>query len=226
LNNLGVQQATGDVIALLNNDLEMINENWLREMLRYALRPEIGVVGARLYYANETLQHAGVIVGLGGLAGHGFKFLLRNAPGYYWKPVLTQNYSAVTGACLVLRREVFEAVDGLEEQLRVAFNDVDLCLKIGALGYRIVYVPEAELYHLESASRGSDTTVTKYLRLRQELTWMQKRWSAQLQHDPCYNPNLTIEYEDFSLAFPPRWWGDQRWQLPTIDTSETLMSPH
>jgi GT2 family glycosyltransferase len=202
LNNIGVSQATGEIIGLLNNDLEMIHSQWLIEMVSHALRPEIGAVGAKLYYANDTIQHAGVIVGLGGMAGHGLKFLARQAPGYQWKPFLIQNYSAVTAACLVMRKAIFTAVGGLNEKhLKVAFNDVDLCLKIRAHGYRILWTPYAELYHLESVSRGNDNTLKKYLRLRHELNYMKRRWGKTLLNDPYYNPNLTLEYEDFSLAW-------------------------
>ncbi len=203
LNNIGVSHAAGEVIGLLNNDLEVIHSDWLTEMVSHALRPEIGAVGAKLYYANDTIQHAGVIVGLGGMAGHGFKYLAREAPGYHFRPCLIQNYSAVTAACLVMRRRVFQEVGGLEEKhLKVAFNDVDLCLRLRERGYRIVWTPYAELYHLESASRGVDNTVKKYFRLRHELNYMRKRWGKVLAGDPYYSPNLTMEYEDFSLA----WW--------------------
>jgi GT2 family glycosyltransferase len=201
LNNIGVSQASGEVIGLLNNDLEVIHPDWLTEMVSQAMRPDIGAVGAKLYYANDTIQHAGVIVGLGGMAGHGFKYLAREAPGYHFRPWLIQNYSAVTAACLVMRRGIFQEVGGLEEKhLKVAFNDVDLCLRLRERGYRIVWTPYAELYHLESASRGLDNTVKKYFRLRHELNYMKKRWGEVLLADPYYNPNLTREYEDFSLA--------------------------
>ncbi|AUI68997.1 glycosyltransferase family 2 protein [Beggiatoa leptomitoformis] len=205
LNNLGVQQAKGEMIALLNNDLAMIHPDWLREMVSHAYRTEVGAVGAKLYYINNTLQHAGVVVGLGGMAGHAFKHVSRQAQGYHWKPFLIQNYTAVTAACLVMRRAVFLEIGGLDaKHLSVAFNDVDLCLRLGEAGYRIVWTPYAELYHLESASRGLDTTPRKYWRLRSELNYMQKRWGNLLANDPCYNPNLTVQYEDFSLAYPPR----------------------
>jgi len=205
LNNIGVSHANGEVIGLINNDLEVINSGWLTEMVSHALRSEIGAVGAKLYYANDTIQHAGVIVGLGGMAGHNFKFLAREAPGYHWRPFLIQNYSAVTAACLIMQRKIFNEVGGLNEKhLKVAFNDVDLCLRIGKSGYRILWTPYAELYHLESASRGSDNTLKKYLRLRHELNYMQSKWKETLANDPYYNPNLTIEYEDFALAYPPR----------------------
>ncbi len=205
LNNIGVSHANGEIIGLINNDLEIISPEWLTEMISHALRPEIGAVGAKLYYANETIQHAGVTIGLGGMAGHHFKFLARETPGYHWKPFLIQNYSVVTGACLIMRRKIFKDVGGLNEKhLKVAFNDVDLCLRLRERGYQIVWTPYAELYHLESASRGVDNTLKKYLRLRHELNYMKKRWNDTLLNDPYYNPNLTIEYEDFSLAYPPR----------------------
>jgi len=200
LNNLGVSRAQGDIICLLNNDLEVITPDWLTEMVSHALRPEIGAVGAKLYYANDTLQHAGVIIGLGGMAGHGFRYLAKESSGYQWKPFLIQNYSAVTGACLVMRRPVFLEIGGLNERhLKVAFNDVDLCLRLRKRGYRIVWTPYAELYHLESASRGLDNTFKKFVRLQRELKYMRSRWGPTLKHDPYYNPNLTLEYEDFAL---------------------------
>ena len=205
LNNLGVSYAQGEIIGLINNDLKVITSGWLTEMVSQALRPEIGAVGAKLYYSNDTIQHAGVIVGLAGMAGHGFKHLLKNTAGYQWRPFLVQNYSTVTAACLVMRRQIFEQFGGLNEKhLKVAYNDVDLCLRIREQGYRIVWTPYAELYHLESASRGTDDNLKKHLRLRHELNYMQSHWRKQLSNDPYYNPNLTNEYEDFSLAYPPR----------------------
>lgn len=205
LNNFGVAQAKGEIICLLNNDLRVIHPDWLKEMLSHAARPEIGAVGAKLYYPDNTLQHAGVIAGLGGAAGHLLKGALRQAPAYQWKPFLTQNYSAVTSACLVMRRAVFQESGGFNEKhLPVAFNDVDLCLRLRQRGYRILWTPYAELYHLESASRGSDNTLKKYLRLRRELKYLRKQWAEVLENDPYYNPNLTLQYEDFSLAYPPR----------------------
>jgi GT2 family glycosyltransferase len=205
LNNLGIAQSRGEIIGLINNDLAVIHGAWLSEMVSHALRPEIGAVGAKLFYPNETLQHAGVIVGLGGMAGHGFKHLPKAFAGDHWRPHLTQNYTAVTGACLLMRREIFEEVGGLNaKDLKVAFNDVDLCLKIRQHGYRIVWTPHAQLYHFESISRGSDNTPRKYLRLRHELNYMADTWGKKLARDPYYNPNLTLQYEDFSLAYPPR----------------------
>ena len=202
LNNCGVCVSTGEVVALLNNDLAMIHPDWLSEMVSHALRPEVGAVGAKLYYPDDSLQHAGVVVGLGGMAGHAFKHVPKRLAGYQWRPFATQNYSAVTAACLVMRRAVFNEVGGLDEKnLPVAFNDVDLCLKIGKAGYRIVWTPYAELYHRESASRGADTSPRKFFRLQRELRYMRQRWGDVIAHDPCYNPNLTVQYEDFSLSW-------------------------
>ncbi len=204
LNNLGAKQAQGELLALLNNDLKMQHKDWLQEMVSHALRHDIGAVGAKLYYAGDTLQHAGVVTGLGGLAGHGFKHVLREAPAYQWRPFVTQNIGAVTAACLVLRKSVFAEIGGFDEKLKVAFNDVDLCLRLRQAGYRILWTPHAELYHLESASRGADDTAKKYRQLQKEIAFMRKRWGDFLQIDPYYSPNLTIQYEDYSLAWPPR----------------------
>lgn len=205
LNNIGATHATGEILALLNNDLKMIHSDWLEEMVAHALRPDVGAVGAKLYYADDTIQHAGVTTGLGGVAGHSFKFTPRHLTGDHKKLYATHNVSVVTGACLVLRRTVFEELGGLNEKdLKVAFNDVDLCLRIRQQGYLIVWTPHAELYHLESVSRGVDNTPQKFLRLRHEINYIREQWGNVLADDPYYNPNLTISYEDHSLAYPPR----------------------
>ncbi|MEM7020305.1 MAG: glycosyltransferase [Pseudomonadota bacterium] len=158
-------------------------------------------MGAKLYYPDDTLQHAGVVIGLGGLADHPFRHLPRQLPGYQWLPFLTQDLSAVTGACMVMRREVFEAVNGFDEKnLTVAFNDIDLCLRIREQGYRILWTPHAELYHHESISRGADNTPTKYFRLQREIAYMQKRWQHVIKCDPYYNPNLSLDFDDYALS--------------------------
>jgi O-antigen biosynthesis protein len=203
INNLAAAHAQGELLAFLNNDLRIIQADWLQEMASQALRPEIGAVGAKLYYADDTVQHAGVVTGLGGLAGHPFKRIMRQAPGYQWRLCLSHNVAAVTAACLVLRREVFTQAGGFDEYLRVAFNDVDLCLRIRRCGYRILWTPYAELYHFESASRGMDDTPGKYWQLQKEITYMRQRWGAFLDKDPYYNRNLTLQYEDYGLAWPP-----------------------
>ena len=205
INNLGVRESRGELVALLNNDLEVIAPGWLDEMAAQALRPEIGCVGAMLYYPNDTIQHAGVIVGVGGVAGHAFLSFPRGAEGQFNRARLVQNYSAVTAACLVVRKAVFEQVGGLDEvDLAVAFNDVDFCLKVREAGYLNLWTPFAEFYHHESASRGSDDTPEKAERFSREVELMLLRWGPLLQGDPAYNPNLTLELNDFTLASPPR----------------------
>ncbi len=205
INNMAVNDSRGELIGFLNNDIEVINDDWLTEMVSHALRPGIGAVGARLWYKNDTLQHGGVILGINGVANHAHKGLAKGDSGYFGRAALIQNFSAVTAACLVMRRDCFTAVGGFnEEQLAVAFNDVDLCLKLVKSGLRIVWTPYAELYHYESASRGYDNTLEKIRRSQQEIVYMQEKWRKWLSSDPCYNPNLTLETEDFSLAWPPR----------------------
>jgi GT2 family glycosyltransferase len=205
INNFAVAEAQHDIIGLINNDIEVIDAHWLREMVSHAIRPEVGAVGAKLYYPNDRIQHAGTIVGLGGAAGHAFRHFKRADPGYCGRLMLTQNLSAVTAACMLLRKEIFCEVGGFDEvNLAIAFNDVDLCLRIRECGYRIVWTPNAELYHWESVSRGSDLAPEKIERFRRENKYLAERWPAVIAHDPYYNPNLTLEREDFGLAFPPR----------------------
>jgi len=200
INNFGARQARGQLLGLVNNDIEPINPDWLSEMVSHACRPEIGCVGAKLYYPNDTLQHAGVILGIGGVAGHAHKYFSRNAPGYFTRLHLTHNLSAVTGACLLVRKAVFEEVGGLDEtHLKVAFNDVDLCLKVREAGYRNLWTPYAELYHHESVSRGADDNAAKRARANGEADYMRRTWGRALDTDPAYNPNLTLVHEDFSL---------------------------
>ena len=177
LNNRAVRAARGAIVGLLNNDLEVINGDWLDEMASQAARPGIGCVGAMLYYPNNTIQHAGVVLGVGGVAAHAFRDLERGSEGRFNRARLVQNYSAVTAACLVIRKAVYEEVGGLDEQeLAVAFNDIDFCLKVRAAGYRNLWTPFAELYHHESASRGADDTEEKRERFRRETETMLARW--------------------------------------------------
>lgn len=200
INNFGAREAKGEILGLVNNDIEPINPGWLDELVRQACRPEIGCVGAKLYYPNDTLQHGGVILGLGGVAGHSHKYFPREHPGYFYRLHLVQNLSAVTGACLLVRKAVFEEVGGLnEEHLTIAFNDVDLCLKVREAGYRNLWTPYAELYHHESVSRGADDNAVKRARANAEARYMRDTWGKQLDCDPAYNPNLTLVHEDFSL---------------------------
>lgn len=200
INNYGAREARGDIIGLVNNDIEPVNGEWLSEMVSQACRNDIGCVGAKLYYPNETIQHAGVILGLGSIAGHAHRFFQRHEDGFQGRLKATQNLSAVTAACLLLRRSVFEEVNGLnEEHLAVAYNDVDLCLKVREAGYRNLWTPYAELYHHESISRGADDTPKKRARWLSECEYMRTTWAEQLDNDPAYNPNLTLVHEDFSL---------------------------
>jgi GT2 family glycosyltransferase len=205
LNNGAVKLARGQLLALLNNDIEVISPDWLSEMVSHALRPGIGAVGARLWYRNDTLQHGGVILGIGGVAGHSHKHLPRGNPGYVGRANLVQSLSAVTGACLVIRKAIYEEVGGLNEKdLQVAFNDIDFCLRVRNGGYRNIWTPYAELYHHESATRGYDVTPEKQAIFVREMGYMKQRWGDQLLNDPAYSPNLTLENENFSYAWPPR----------------------
>lgn len=212
INNYAARHAAGSILAFLNNDLEAIQPDWLTEMVSQATRPQIGAVGALLHFPDDTVQHAGVILGIGGLngspsvAGHAFKDAPRGSEGQRNRLRLVQNFSAVTAACLVIRREIFEEVGGFDEtKLAVAFNDIDFCLRVLKAGYRNLWTPFAELYHHESASRGIEDSPDKLERFAAEIATMRGRWAAILDRDPAYNPNLTAEFEDFSLAVPPRF---------------------
>lgn len=205
INNFAVGKAKGSVIGLINNDIEVISPEWLTEMASWALQSGVGCVGAKLFYENEAIQHAGIILGIGGVAGHSHKYFDHHSPGYFSRLKIIQNISAVTAACLLVRREIYDEVGGLNEtDLKVAFNDVDFCLKVREAGYRNVWTPYAELYHLESVSRGAEDDPVKIARFLSEIAYMQRSWGAALVTDPFYSPSLTIEREDFSLAFPPR----------------------
>lgn len=201
INNFAVQHSAGSIVGLINNDIEVISPDWLTEMVSHAARPEIGCVGAKLYYSNGVIQHGGVVLGIGGVAGHAHKYFPQDADGYFSRLKVVQNFSAVTGAALLVRKQIFDAVGGLDEEgLSVAFNDVDLCLKVMSAGYRNLWTPFAELYHHESVSRGADDTPEKRERFRGECEVMQQRWGALLARDPHYNPNLSNQREDFSLG--------------------------
>jgi GT2 family glycosyltransferase len=207
INNFAVGRATGSLLCLLNNDIEVINRDWLKEMASHAVRAGIGAVGALLYYPDGRIQHAGVLVGVGptGVAGHAHFGLPRGEFGYFGRVALVQNLSAVTAACMVMPKAVFEEVGGFNEKdLAIAYNDVDLCLRIREAGYRIVWTPHAELYHHESASRGPDITdPNKIARFEEEASYVLTRWAHILNRDPYYNPNLGLDGA-FGPAFPPR----------------------
>lgn len=200
INNFGAQYANGEYILLLNNDVEVITPDWLEQMLMFAQREDVGAVGAMLYYPDDTIQHAGVIFGLGGVAGCSHKYYHRGDVGYMYRLTIAQNYSCVTAACHLMSRKVWDEINGLDEGFAVAFNDVDLCMRIRAAGYLVVWTPYAELYHYESKSRGLEDTPEKQRRFQSEIERFQKRWKKELAAgDPYYNPNLTLDREDFSL---------------------------
>jgi len=204
INNFAAGHVRGAVLAFLNNDVEVIAEDWLAEMVGHALRPEVGAVGAKLYYPDGRIQHAGVFLGLGKLAGHAYRGVLDPEPGPDARTFAVQNVSAVTAACMVLRAEVFHAVGSFDVNLPVAYGDVDLCLRLRQRGYRVVWTPHAVLSHRESATRGLDHSVAKVRRLRLEQRLMLERWGSALSADPAYNPNLTLAAPGFAPAFPPR----------------------
>lgn len=200
INNFAVEHAKGEYLLFLNNDTEMLGTDCIKELISVGTRPEVGAVGARLLYSDGVVQHAGVIIGLSGVAGHAFVGESGENPGYFARAVIAQNYSAVTAACMLVRKSVFDEVGGFEESLRVNFNDVDFCLKIREKGYLIVYTPAAELYHYESKSRGMEDTPEKLERFNQEIDFMMKKWKKLYDGgDPYYNPNLTLKIADFSL---------------------------
>lgn len=206
LNNVGVAHARGEILVLLNNDVSIIHRDWLYELVANVVRPNVGAVGARLLYPDDSLQHGGVVLGIGGappVAGHLCSGAARNDPGYLGHLALARNVSAVTAACLAIRREVYDEIGGLDESIAVAFNDVDLCLRLRALGYDIVWTSQSELYHHESASRGDDMTGPARQRLENEIALMRRRWGLRLDSDPFFNPNFDRWHGDYRLAFPP-----------------------
>ena len=199
INNYAVEKAEGDYLLFLNNDTEVISPDWIEAMVEQAQRESIGAVGTLLLYPDDTVQHAGVVLGIGGVAGHSHKNFPATVPGYISQLISTNNYSAVTAACLMCRRDVFEEVGGFETELAIAFNDVDFCLKLVSLGYRNIYLPHVVLYHYESKSRGYENTPAKQARFAKEVNYMKQTWYKLCNNDPCYNPHLTKVREDYSL---------------------------
>lgn len=200
INNFGIHHAVGEYLLCLNNDMEVISPDWMEELMSHCQREGTGIVGARLYYPDDTIQHAGIVVGIGGIAGSVFVGMKRSHTGYMHRESLQQELSAVTAACMMVKREAYEAAGGFEEKLAVAFNDVDFCLKVKEAGYQVVYDPYAELYHWESKTRGAEDTQEKARRFQREIEYMRCRWISILKEgDPCYNKNLSLKKWNYSL---------------------------
>jgi len=205
INNEAVKQTTSEILLFMNNDIEILHEGWMSEMVSQVVQRNVAAVGARLWYPNKTLQHAGVIVGLGGIAGHHFGNSPRGGMEYFARNVLAQNLSAVTAACMAVRRECFTEVGGFDEvNLPIQYNDVDLCLKLREAGYDIVWTPYADLLHHESMSRGYNVTPEQLEVFEREKAYFKKRWAKWIEHDPAYNPSLTTDHGNFTLAPVPR----------------------
>lgn len=204
INNAGARAARGAVIGLINNDLKVMEPGWLTELVSQCLRPDVGAAGAMLYYGDGTIQHAGCVLGIGGVASHIYKRAAPEAEGHGRRLLAVQQVSSVTAACLLSRKEIYDSVGGLDENLSVAYNDIDYCLKVRAAGHKVIWTPFARLFHLESASRGDDKTGERRQRLEDEKEKMREKWGATLDADPFYSPNLSIKATDCRLAFPPR----------------------
>jgi GT2 family glycosyltransferase len=202
LMNIGAGLAKGEYLLLLNNDVEIIHADWLDIMVSYVQQKRIGAVGVKLLYPDDTVQHAGVVIGLGGIAGHSFVGAYKDDPGYFNYIQSVNNYAAVTAACLMCRKEVFDEVHGMDETFEVEYNDVDFCLKMMEAGYNNVYLPQVELYHYESATRGHPhQSKPSYERHLKEMKLFKDKWQHVIDHDPFYNPNLNMGAHDFSLNF-------------------------
>ena len=192
--------AKGDYIVCLNNDISVITPDWMEELLGNCQRKEVGITGARLYFPDNTIQHAGIVVGMGGSAGSMFVGMSRNRTGYMHKAAIQQNLSAVTAACFMVKRQAFEQAGGFDEKLAVAFNDVDFCLRVRQAGYLVVYNPDAQMYHDESKTRGYEDTPEKQARFQKEKDYLRSRWPEIMeQGDPYYNRNLSLEKCDYTI---------------------------
>jgi len=200
INNYGIMHAKGDYIVCLNNDISVITPDWMEELLGNCQRKEVGITGARLYFPDNTIQHAGIVVGMGGSAGSMFVGMSRNRTGYMHKAAIQQNLSAVTAACFMVKRQAFEQAGGFDEKLAVAFNDVDFCLRVRRAGYLVVYNPDAQMYHDESKTRGYEDTPEKQARFQKEKDYLRSRWPEIMeQGDPYYNRNLSLEKCDYTI---------------------------
>ncbi|WP_323813315.1 glycosyltransferase family 2 protein [Cellvibrio sp. NN19] len=219
LNNVAAKEARGEILGLINNDIEVIEPDWLGEMVSHVLRPEVGAVGAKLLFPNNTLQHGGVVLGVGGVANHAHLYIPRQHHGYFARASLIQQFSAVTAACLLVRKSVYEEASGLDEvNLVVAFNDVDFCIRLKKLGYNNIWTPYAELYHHESATRGQDIAPEKRARFVREVNYMMDTWGKDFLDDPAYNPNLNLDFPDFALSAKKRL---DKWELGFPISSNT-----
>jgi GT2 family glycosyltransferase len=200
INNYGVSLATGSYLVLLNNDIKIITRDWLEELLGHCQQKEVAVAGCKLFYPDGTIQHAGIGVGLGGIANNMFTGMDGRYHGYQHRANLQMDYSAVTAACMMVKKRIFEEVGGLTEELAVAYNDVDLCLKVQRAGYRVVYTPYAQAYHYESKTRGKEDSPEKQKRLQKESAYMLQNWGEILKYgDPYYNPNFSKNSMDCTL---------------------------
>ena len=200
INNYGVSHARGEYLLFLNNDVKIITPGWIKEMLGVCQRPEVGAVGVKLIYPDNTIQHAGCVIGIGGIAGHMFVDMPANRTGYLHKASILQDMSAVTAACMMMKRTAFEEAGGFTEKLSVAFNDVDLCLKVRKNKKLIVYDPYVELYHMESKTRGAEDSTEKVRRFQEEIEYMRCQWIDILKNgDPYYNKNLSLTKWNYSL---------------------------
>jgi GT2 family glycosyltransferase len=198
--NLGRKYANGEYLILLNNDTQVVSPDWINGLMEHAQRPEIGVVGCKLLFDDDTIQHAGVVIGLGGVASHAFMGDYVDEPGYFHYKKLLNNYSALTAACIMIRTSVYDEVNGFNEDFVVEYNDVDFCLKVVEKGYRNLYVPHVTLYHYESISRGHPHATSEgYKRHVKEVNLFRRKWMKYVDHDPCYNPNLTREGVHYTL---------------------------
>ena len=200
INNFAAKEAKGEYLLFLNNDVEILTPDWMEEMLQNCQQENVAAVGAKLYYPDDTIQHAGVVLGLGGIAGHIMCRASKEDPGYFGRMISVQEISAVTAACMMVKKSDFDAVGGLDETFQVAFNDIDLCMKFSAAGKKIIFTPYAELYHYESKSRGLEDTPEKQFRFDKEVKRFQEKWAQQLEMgDPYYSPNLSVTEGDCSL---------------------------
>ena len=203
-NNRAVRDSDAPIVCFLNDDVEVITPDWLEKLVARVVQPGVGAVGAMLYYPTDTIQHAGVILGMGGVAGHPFLNLPRGSKGYYGRAILEQDLSCVTAACMAARREAFDAVGGFDEELAIAFNDVALCIRLRQNGWRIIWTPAVEMYHHESTSVGKHNAPHRHALFQQEVRLMRERWGDLLDADPFFNPNLSLVSLNYTLAFPPR----------------------